>query len=151
MNYLAVGYDVAGCFEVERYPQSTGEIVGGTQGEEAQHRVTVCQEVHYRAHRPVPAPENDEVVTLQQYLPDRLRQAGRISQGVNGVYRYPISGQTVERQAEGRLPDSRAHVHYEGGATEVRPLERGPPGSAIESVYSSFAGARDCGLFDHRS
>src|SRR3712207_9419323 len=80
-----------------------------------------------------------------------LHDALPISQGVNGVYWYPISGQTVERQAEGRLPDARAHVHYEGGATEVRPLERGRPGTPIESVYSSFAGARGCGLFDHLS
>src|SRR5215207_4870990 len=120
MNNLAVGYDAAGCFEVVRYPQCTGKIVGGTQGEEAQHRVL-----------------------------DRLCQAGRVSQGVNGVHWYPISAQTVERQAEGRLPDARARVHYEGGATEVRPLERGPPGSPIESVYFSFVGACDCGLFDH--
>src|SRR3712207_8296384 len=61
-----------------------------------------------------------------------LHDALPISQGVNGVYWYPISGQTVERQAEGRLPDARAHVHYEGGATEVRPLERGRPGTPID-------------------
>src|SRR5215207_4072447 len=60
---LAIRYRIAGALDILRNLQRPGEIVGRTEGQEAENRIVVRQEIDHGAHGPVAAAKDEEPVT----------------------------------------------------------------------------------------
>src|ERR687898_283677 len=116
VDNLAFRYRPASTLDVLRYPEGPGKVIGRTEGQEAQKRVVVRQEVDHGAHGPVAAAKDEEPVSraVVENLTHRLGEPCRISYGVGYAKGDTELLKAVEGLEERPLPGARTRVDDQG-------------------------------------
>src|SRR5215211_2401939 len=115
---LAFRYRPAGALDVLRYLERPGEVVGRTEGQEAENRIVVRQEVDYGADGAVATTKDQEPVTdaVGEDLAHRLGEPRGISYGVGHTEGDTEFLKAVECLEECPFPGARTRVDDQGRA-----------------------------------